>query len=79
MERLFQASPSYRRNFIDRLVFSTKNNYNSLINKYNDLNKQTKQSYPINKIATPTNTDYKTGIIPRYFTRKANRSILKQV
>ncbi|MDC3112080.1 DNA replication and repair protein RecF [Pelagibacteraceae bacterium] len=34
MERLFQASPSYRRNFIDRLVFSTKNNYNSLINKY---------------------------------------------
>jgi len=34
MERLFQASPSYRRNFIDRLVFSSKNNYNSLINKY---------------------------------------------
>ena len=34
MERLFQASPSYRRNFIDRLIFSSKNNYNSLINKY---------------------------------------------
>ena len=34
MERLFQASPSYRRNFIDRLVFSSKNNYNTLINKY---------------------------------------------
>lgn len=49
-----------------------KVNDDSLINKYNDLNKQTKQSYPINKIATPTNTDYKTGIIPRYFTRKAN-------
>ena len=34
MERLFQASPSYRRNFIDRLIFSRKNDYNSLINKY---------------------------------------------
>ena len=34
MERLFQASPSYRRNFIDRLVFSSRNNYNSLINKF---------------------------------------------
>ena len=37
MERLFQASPSYRRNFIDRLVFSTKYDYNSLINKYKKL------------------------------------------
>ena len=37
MERLFQASPSYRRNFIDRLVFSTKYKYNSLINKYKKL------------------------------------------
>ena len=34
MERLFQASPSYRRNFIDRLIFTSKNNYNNLINKY---------------------------------------------
>ena len=34
MERLFQASPSYRRNFLDRLVFSGRNNYNTLINKY---------------------------------------------
>ena len=34
MERLFQSSPSYRRNFIDRLIFSSKNNYNSLINRY---------------------------------------------
>tara|TARA_B100001057_G_C22784794_1_gene925108 strand:+ start:469 stop:1557 length:1089 start_codon:yes stop_codon:yes gene_type:complete len=34
MERLFQASPSYRRNFLDRLIFSSKNNYNKLINKY---------------------------------------------
>ena len=37
MERLFQASPSYRRNFIDRLVFSSNNNYNTLINKYKKL------------------------------------------
>ncbi len=34
MERLFQASPSYRRNFLDRLIFSSKNDYNKLINKY---------------------------------------------
>ena len=34
MERLFQTSPSYRRNFLDRLIFSSKNDYNTLINKY---------------------------------------------
>ena len=34
MERLFQSSPSNKRNFIDRLIFSEKNNYNKLINRY---------------------------------------------
>ncbi len=34
MERLFQSSPSYRRNFIDRLIYSEKSDYNTLINKY---------------------------------------------
>ncbi len=34
MERLFQTSPSYRRNFIDRLIYSEKNDYNAVINKY---------------------------------------------
>ena len=34
MERLFQASPAYRRNFLDRLIFSSRNDYNRLINKY---------------------------------------------
>ena len=34
MERLFQASPNYRRNFIDRLIFSERNDYNKLINTY---------------------------------------------
>ena len=34
MERLFQSSPSYRRNFLDRLIFSNRNDYNILINKY---------------------------------------------
>ena len=34
MERLFQSSPSYRRNFLDRLIFSGKNDYNKLVNKY---------------------------------------------
>ena len=37
MERLFQTSPSYRRNFLDRLVFAHKNDYNRLINKYKKL------------------------------------------
>ena len=34
MERLFQSSPSYRRNFLDRLIFSSRNDYNRLINRY---------------------------------------------
>ena len=34
MERLFQTSPSQRRNFLDRLIFSSRNNYNRLINRY---------------------------------------------
>ena len=34
MERLFQSSPSQRRNFLDRLIFASRNDYNKLINKY---------------------------------------------
>ena len=34
MERLFLTSPSYRRNFIDRFIFSKNKSYNNLINKY---------------------------------------------
>ncbi len=34
MDRLFLLSPSYRRNFIDRFIFSKNKNYNTLINKY---------------------------------------------
>ncbi len=34
MERLFLASPSYRRNFIDKLIFSENKNYNKTINRY---------------------------------------------
>ena len=34
MERLFQSSPTFRRNFLDRIIFSEKNDYNKLINKY---------------------------------------------
>ena len=37
MERLFQSSPSYRRNFLDRLIFSSKNNYNRTVNRYKKL------------------------------------------
>ena len=34
MERLFLSSPNTRRNFIDRLIYSKNNSYNTLINKY---------------------------------------------
>lgn len=34
MERLFLSSPSYRRNFVDKLVFAEKNYYNKIVNKY---------------------------------------------
>tara|TARA_B100000575_G_C23142854_1_gene665625 strand:+ start:1194 stop:2276 length:1083 start_codon:yes stop_codon:yes gene_type:complete len=34
MERLFQASPSFRRNFFDKLIFSVNKNYNKIINSY---------------------------------------------
>ena len=37
MERLFQSSPTYRRSFIDRLIFSSRNDYNKVINKYKKL------------------------------------------
>ena len=33
-ERLFIASPNFRRNFIDSFIFSRNNKYNTLINKY---------------------------------------------
>ncbi len=34
MERLFLASPSFRRNFFDRLIFTTYKDYNLIINSY---------------------------------------------
>ena len=36
-ERLFQASPSIRRNFIDQFIYSSQNKYNKLVNGYNKL------------------------------------------
>ena len=52
MERLFQSSPSYRRNFIDRLIFSEHKDYNKLINKYKkNITERTKilQQYKIDE------------------------------
>ena len=37
MERLFVSSPSSRRNFIDRLIYSKDKKYNLLINNYKKL------------------------------------------
>ena len=36
-ERLFQASPSIRRNLIDQFIYTSQNNYNKLVNRYNKL------------------------------------------
>lgn len=37
MERMFVASPSFRRNFFDRLIFTYNKNYNTIINNYKKL------------------------------------------
>ena len=34
-ERLFQSSPSTRRNLIDQFVYTGQNKYNKLVNRYN--------------------------------------------
>ena len=36
-ERLFQSSPSIRRNLIDQFIYSSHNKYNKLVNRYNKL------------------------------------------
>ena len=37
MERLFIATPSFRRNFLDRLIFSSDKNYNLIVSSYKKL------------------------------------------
>ena len=67
MERLFLSSPTYRRNFLDKLIFSKNKNYNKLINSYkrnilergkilNSLN------YDLNWIKTIENAIIKNGL-----------------
>ena len=34
-ERLFQSSPSIRRNLIDQFIYTSQNKYNKLVNRYN--------------------------------------------
>ena len=34
-ERLFQSSPSIRRNLIDQFIYTSQNTYNKLVNRYN--------------------------------------------
>jgi len=34
-ERLFQSSPSIRRNIIDQFIYTSQNKYNKLVNRYN--------------------------------------------
>ena len=52
MERLFVSSPSQRRNFIDKLIFTENKNYNTLINNFKKkINERTKilQNFKIDK------------------------------
>ena len=39
-ERLFQSSPSIRRNLIDQFIYTSQNNYNKLVNRYNKLTQE---------------------------------------
>ena len=50
-ERLFQASPSTRRNFIDQFIYTSQNRYNKLVNRYNKLIQER------SKILTNSNND----------------------
>jgi len=36
-ERLFQSSPSIRRDLIDQFIYTSQNKYNKLVNRYNKL------------------------------------------
>ncbi len=67
MERLFQSNPTNRRNFIDRLIFTEKHNYNRIINKYKknilERNKILQQNnYDLNWINTIENEISNIGI-----------------
>lgn len=39
-ERLFQSSPSIRRNLIDQFIYTSQNKYNKLVNRYNRLTQE---------------------------------------
>jgi DNA replication and repair protein RecF len=39
-ERLFQSSPSIRRNLIDQFIYTSQNKYNKLVNRYNKFIKE---------------------------------------
>ena len=68
MERLFVASPSFRRNFFDRLIFNYDKNYNVIVNSYKKaiLDRQIlirKDSYDENWISEIENNIYKFASI----------------
>ncbi len=67
MERLFLSSPTYRRNFLDKLIFSKNKNYNKLINSYKrNIIERSKilnlPTYDLNWIKTIENAIIKTGL-----------------
>lgn len=82
MERLFLASPNSRRNFIDRLIYSNNNSYNTLINKYQKyINERSKilqrDSYDLDWITKIENEISKLGI-KIYEQRKKQLNILNK-
>ena len=67
MERLFLSSPTYRRNFLDKLIFSKNKNYNKLINSYKrNIIERSKilntPTYDLNWIKTIENAIIKNGL-----------------
>lgn len=83
MERLFVASPSFRRNFFDRLIFNYDKNYNVIVNLYKKaiLDRQLlirKDSYDENWIREIENNIYKFGSII-YKKRIAHIDIINSI
>ncbi len=82
MERLFVTSPSQRRNFIDKMIFTENKNYNQLINKYKkNLLERNKllQSYDYDKSWINTlEVEISKNALEIYKLRKNQINILNQ-
>ena len=53
-------------------IIEKVNGYDSLFSQYTKVKYSEKKEYPKKFLPSPTDSDYKTGTITRYFTQKAN-------